>query len=90
MVAVRNLLVLAVAQLSQLQLANAFTGQQIASGLHRNLSPESEIVLATDPAFVKDFTQRFSAGGTANYSVGVKPATVKDVQKAVSTKYTLL
>ncbi|KAI9667739.1 MAG: hypothetical protein M1821_000556 [Bathelium mastoideum] len=68
-----------------LDAAYAYTSspEQIVQDLKGSLSPGSEVVLTSDPAFAKDFTARFSESHSPGFVVGAKPAFVTDVQKVV-------
>ncbi|PHH89658.1 hypothetical protein CDD83_5576 [Cordyceps sp. RAO-2017] len=74
-------LVLGLACLCHVSLA--LSGEQVVQDLQRRLSPGSKVVLASDAAFAKDFTPRFSITTPPVFVVAAKPRLVTDVQQIV-------
>ncbi|KAI1867719.1 uncharacterized protein JN550_006860 [Neoarthrinium moseri] len=64
-------------------LAGSVSTQQIIKDLKATLSPGSEVVLTSDPAFAQDFTARFSGTHAPQFVVAAKPKLVTDVQKLI-------
>ncbi|KAK4180906.1 6-hydroxy-D-nicotine oxidase [Triangularia setosa] len=78
-----SLFVVVVAYLQLARAISSKSGPQIVQDLSAQLSNGSDVILASDASYAKDFTQRFSVSKPPSFAVAVKPAHAADVRQVV-------
>ena len=64
--------------------ANALTGSDVAGYFRTHLSQASDVFLPYQTNYTEKTTQRWNAFSAPTYTVSVKPASDRDVQKIVT------